>query len=323
MVKQNGKKVLAIVGCTGGGKTDLSIAVSKRFGCEIIICDSMQIYRDMVIGTARPTDEEMAAVPHHLVGFADPMSAYSAADYAVDAGKVADRLITDGKIPLLCGGTGLYLEAFLRGGCGKEGGGDPKFRRRMEERLKNEGAEALYRELEKVDPEAARATHPNNVKRVIRALEIYELTGHTKTGRDRQSPPLDGKYESCVVGLGYHNRETLYDRINRRVRRMLDQGLLSETRDLLQKGVFDCNQTAAQAIGYKELLGVIRGTETLESATEKLQTATRHYAKRQLTWFGSKPYVNWIYADKEDGEILPPDELNEQAYRIFSNFLNS
>ena len=308
-------KILAIVGPTASGKTSISIELAKRLGGEIISCDSMQIYRRMDIGTAKPTEEEKCGVPHHLIDAVEPSDAFSCADYVTMAGEAVKEIAARGKLPILCGGTGLYLDRFL---CGEmeETHADEDLRASLFAYAESEGIEALHARLREVDPESADAIHPNNVKRVVRALEIYEQTGIPKSEFDRRSQVVESPYEATVIGLFYPRREVLYERINRRVDMMLADGLLEETKRLLDEGVFEVNLTAAQAIGYKELLGYLDGSETLTEAAENLKTATRRYAKRQITWFSAKPYVEWVEMEK-DGELRSLDDVCEEIVSRF------
>ncbi len=308
-------KILAIVGPTASGKTSISIELAKRLGGEIISCDSMQIYRRMDIGTAKPTEEEKCGVPHHLIDAVEPSDAFSCADYVTMAGEAVKEIAARGKLPILCGGTGLYLDRFL---CGEmeETQADEALRASLFAYAESEGIEALHARLREVDPESADAIHPNNVKRVVRALEIYEQTGIPKSEFDRRSQVVESPYEATVIGLFYPRREVLYERINRRVDMMLADGLLEETKRLLDEGVFEVNLTAAQAIGYKELLGYLGGSETLTEAAENLKTATRRYAKRQITWFSAKPYVEWVEMEK-DGELRSLDDVCEEIVSRF------
>lgn len=299
-------KILAVVGSTASGKSALAVELAKRLNGEIVSCDSMQIYRRMTVGTAKPTPEEQGGIPHHLIDFVDPRAPYSCAEYVKDASVAVREIASRGKLPILCGGTGLYLDALLRGGNFEETVTDPALREELFSYAAQTGNEALHARLLAVDPESAAATHPNNVKRVVRALEIFYSTGMTKTEADRRSRQVDSPYDARVIGLRYSEREVLYRRIERRVDWMLEQGLLKETRMLLEDGVFEANATAAQAIGYKELLGHLRGEEPLETAIEALKQATRRYAKRQITWFGAKEYVEWI--EMTDGQDMRPWE---------------
>lgn len=296
-------RVLAIVGATASGKSAVAVELAKRLGGEIVSCDSMQIYRRMNVGTAKPTEEEMDGIPHHLIDVAEPDQGFSCADYVAMAQKTIEEINARGKLPILCGGTGLYLDSLLRGGF-EETKSDPALRQSLFDYAAEHGNHALHERLRDVDPESAKAIHENNVKRVVRALEIYESTGMTKTEADKRTQEIDPPYDATVVGLRYPEREILYTRIDRRVNEMLENGLLEETKALRDEGAFEKNATAAQAIGYKELLGVLDGRDSLESATEELKRATRRYAKRQITWFSAKSYVKWIDMT-ENGALLP------------------
>ena len=287
-------KVLAIVGPTGGGKSALALALAETLGGEIISCDSMQIYRRMDIGTAKPTAEEQKQIRHHMIDVVEPTEPFSCADYVSLASAAIDGCMARGHLPIVCGGTGLYLDALLRKNDFEPNTADEAVRRELWAVAEQEGAEALWRELERVDPESAGATHPNNVKRVIRAIEIFRVSGMTKSELDRRSLEGGMRYDACVIGLRYEDRQVLYRRIDRRVDAMLAEGLVEETRGLMDEGVFEVNQTAAQAIGYKELLPYLRGECALTVAAEQLKMATRRYAKRQMTWFSAKPYVRWL-----------------------------
>lgn len=298
------KTVLAVVGPTASGKSALAIELAKRFDGEIICCDSMQIYREMNIGTAKPSAEEQSVVKHHLFDFADPKESFSCADYVLCAEKVVEEIISRGKMPIFCGGTGLYLDRFLSGAQFEDTEIDEKFRREMNEFALEYGNEALHEKLREIDPISADEIHPNNVKRVIRALEIYKTSGRTKSELDKESKKIESNYRSIQIGLKYEDRELLYERINLRVDKMMQGGLLEETKELLESGVFEKNATAAQAIGYKELLTYFNGTRKIEEAIEDLKMATRRYAKRQMTWFSSHGDVNWIVADGQDFNLL-------------------
>ncbi len=292
--------VLAVVGPTASGKSALALELAKRHGGEIICCDSMQIYKKMNIGTAKPTAEEMSSVPHHLFDFAECEESFSCADYVRLASETADRLIKGGKLPVFCGGTGLYLDRLLCGSSFEEAETDLEYRRSLQALAESEGNEAVYKMLCETDSESAKAIHPNNIKRVIRALEIYHTTGKKKSELDLESQKFEKRYKALQIGIKYEDRELLYKRIDSRVDRMLSEGLLEETEELYKAGIFEKNTTAAQAIGYKELLGYIKGGATLESAVDELKRATRRYAKRQITWFSSHGDVRWIVADGKD-----------------------
>lgn len=310
-------KILAVVGPTASGKTAVSVELAKRLGGEVVSCDSMQVYRRMNIGTAKPTEEEKCGISHHLIDAVDPETPFSCAEYVTLAGEAVKDISARGKLPIFCGGTGLYLDRFL---CGEmeETHADEALRTALFAFAEREGVDALHERLRAVDPKSADAIHKNNVKRVVRALEIYEQTGIPKSEFDRRSQETETPYEAVVIGLRYPNREVLYDRINRRVDIMLEEGLLEETQKLKSEGVFEVNLTAAQAIGYKELLGYLDGEETLAEATENLKTATRRYAKRQLTWFSAKPYVEWVEIEK-DGALRTLDEVCREIISRFQD----
>ncbi|MBE6601160.1 MAG: tRNA (adenosine(37)-N6)-dimethylallyltransferase MiaA [Ruminococcaceae bacterium] len=305
-------RILAVVGSTASGKSALAVAVSKALNGEVVSCDSMQIYRRMNIGTAKPTREEQDGVPHHLIDFVDPELPFSCAEYVEHAKRAVEEIAARGKLPILCGGTGLYLDALLRGGGFEETETDPAVRKELFSFAETHGNEALHACLAEIDPESAAGIHPNNVKRVVRAIEIYQTSGITKSEADRRSKTVESPYDATVIGLRYPDREVLYERIDRRVDLMLQAGLLAETESLLAEGVFEKNATAAQAIGYKELLGFLRGEESLDCAVESLKRATRRYAKRQMTWFGAKDYVHWIDMT-QNGEVRSFDDVLGEA----------
>ena len=308
-------RVVAVTGPTASGKTALAACLCRRFDGEVVSFDSMQVYRGMPIGTAQPTEEEMQGVPHHLIGFLSPMTPFSCAEYVKLAGQTVAEVAGRGKLPILCGGTGLYLDSLLRGGSFEETETDPGYRAELCRIAETEGAECIHAMLREVDPESADAIHPNNVKRVIRALEICRTTGKTKSELDRASRERPSEYDATLLGIRFDDRELLYRRIGTRVDEMLARGLVEETRELMQAGVFDANATAAQAIGYKELFGYLAGTETLDAASETLKRATRRYAKRQMTWFSANPAIRWITADR-NGTVRPFDEIADEATEI-------
>ena len=302
----NKQKIIAVVGPTASGKTSLSIALAKELGGEILSCDSMQIYRDMDIGTAKPSAEEQDGVPHHLIDIAAADEPFSCAEYAALAKNKIAEVASRGKLPIFCGGTGLYLDGVLRGGNSYEKTEtDPTYRAELEQVAAEQGAETVHAMLAAVDPDAAQATHPNNVKRVIRALEIYHTTGVTKTELDRRSVQVESEYDALVLGIRFPDTEELYERINLRVDLMIEQGLLDECRRLMEAGVFERSATAAQAIGYKELFPYLRGELSLKNCVETLKMATRRYAKRQMTWFRMHGNVVWLDRDgKTSDEAL-------------------
>lgn len=290
-------RILAVVGPTAVGKSAYAVRLAGEVGGEIVSCDSMQVYRGMDIGTAKPTPEETGGIPHHLIDIAEPDEPFSCADYVKRAELVVRDIAARGKIPVFCGGTGLYLDRFLCGGVAAPTVEDPGLRQELTAFAEANGNLALHRRLEEVDPESAAAIHPNNLRRIVRALEIYRLTGTPKSVWDRQSQEPNARYDAKVIGLTM-DREELNRRIDARVERMMREGLVEETERLAARGVFEKNRTAAQAIGYKEILPYLRGECTEAQAVEKLKIATRQYAKRQMTWFRAKEYVKFIEAPK-------------------------
>ncbi len=300
-------RAIAVVGCTASGKSALAMELCRRHGGELVSMDSMQVYRGMDIGTAKPTLLERAQVRHHMIDVVDPTESYSSGAYVEGAAAAIREIGSRGKLPVLCGGTGLYLDGLLRGGYG-ENYADPALRAELEDFADAQGVLALHARLASLDPESAAAIHPNNVKRVIRAIEICTVSGQTKTELDKQSQSAQPMVDALVFGIRYGNREVLYDRIGKRVDVMLREGLVEETERLLQAGVFEVNATAAGAIGYKEIVPYLQGHISLVQATEDLKTATRRYAKRQMTWFYAKPYVTWIDADA-DGKLRTFEEI--------------
>lgn len=311
-------RIIAVVGSTASGKSALALELAARLDGEIVSCDSMQIYRGMDIGTAKPTREEQARVPHHLIDIRDPEEDFSAMDFVAAAEQAVQDILSRGKVPVFCGGTGLYLDAFLRGGEVETPGADEAVRAELHATVAEKGVLFLHEELAKIDPVTALSVHPNNVRRVIRALEIYRATGIPKSEWDRRSAELPPRYDAVVLGLAYDDREVLYERIERRVDIMLQEGLLEETRRLLEQGVFERSRTAAGAIGYKELLPYLRGECDLESAVAELKTATRRYAKRQQTWFSAKPYVQWITAN-EGKTVRKSEEIVNKSLMLIQN----
>ena len=308
-------KVVAVVGPTASGKTALSVEIAERYGGEIISCDSMQIYRGMDVGTAKVTAEEMRGVPHHLIDIASPEEEFSCADYAVAAKAAIADISARGKLPVFCGGTGLYLDSVLKNTEFSAAGKDEEYRAYLEREC---SPAELHRRLAAVDPESAAAIHPNNVKRVIRALEIYHVTGKTKTEWDSLSRSNEPPYESLVIGLDYRSRETLYSRIDRRVDIMMECGLLDEVRRL-DSPAFRAS-TASQGIGYKEILSHLDGERSLSEAIELIKQYSRNYAKRQLTWFGRNKDIKWIYPDDAPDREAPFEYVTREAERILEGF---
>ncbi len=316
-IKAAGYSAIAIAGPTASGKTGLSLVLAEMLSGEIISCDSMQIYKGMDIGTAKATAEERARVPHHLIDTCELSRSYSAADYVVDAQAAAEDIISRGKLPVFCGGTGLYLDSVMRGEYPKSTDVSEDVRRELFEYYEEHGTDALYALLCETDPISAEKIHKNNTKRVIRALEIVRSTGITKTEHDKENSEYKGM-KIFVVCLNFHNREALYSRIEQRVDAMIEEGLADELARLLKTPDFTNNKTAVQAIGYKELFACINGEKTLSECAEELKGATRRYAKRQLTWFSHREYTHMLWADREDGTLKSTDELAGEILNFFA-----
>lgn len=291
-------RVVAIGGPTATGKTALSLALAQRFGGEIINADSMQVYRQLSVGTAKPTAEERAQVPHHLLDFLPPEQPYSVADFTAAAADLIGQITARGRLPLVVGGTGLYITSLLNGVRFAPEDTDPELRRRLQQQAETQGAEVLYARLQAVDPAYAAKVHPHNLPRVIRALELYESTGRTMSEQQRQSRPAAAPYRSLCLCLTCRDRAVLYRRIDQRVDKMLREGLLPEAELIWQNR--EQYRTAAQAIGYKEFFPYFEGKEPLDTCVNRLKQATRQYAKRQLTWFRHQNEAQWLYLDEED-----------------------
>lgn len=303
-------RAIALCGPTASGKTALSIAVAEELGCEIISCDSMQLYRGMNIGTAKITQKEMRGVPHHMLDILDPRDTFSVSDYRERALSVAREIEARGKIPFFVGGTGLYIDSLRRAPLTAVPESDPALLaayRRIAER--EGGREELYRRLAAVDAQSADAIHKNNVRRVIRALILYDMTGIPKSEHDRRSRLSAPEIDIGMATLLFHCRETLYRRVDRRVTQMLEAGLWDEVRGLYERGALPEGATAAQAIGYKEFSACLRGECTMDEAADAIRLATRRYAKRQLTWFSAEEDALRLYLDKEDGALKTNDRL--------------
>ena len=315
-------KAIAITGPTASGKTALSIELALRLGAQIISCDSMQIYRGMDIGTAKATAEERAAVPHCMIDFLPSTEPYSAESYRKDAMTEAERIVREGSIPLFVGGTGLYIDTVMRGCEVATPESDPEYRERILADIScEEDRQRLWERLNSVDPESAEKTHYNNVKRVIRALEIYDATGIPKSVFDRESRGTASDISVRMMTLDFHDRELLYERVNKRVDVMMNEGLYSEVLSLYEAGLLREDTTAAQAIGYKEIVSAIRGECTLDEAVEEIKLSSRRYAKRQLTWFRNKGDCERLFVDTEGGELRDLSDLCDEAERLAREFL--
>ncbi len=314
---------LALTGPTASGKTELSLRLAESIGAEVICLDSMQIYKGMDIGTAKPTEEERRRVPHHLVDFLSFKESYNAESYKNDALAAVDDILARGKIPLFVGGTGLYIDTLTGRGENSAPECDREYiNRRLSEIKTPEDAREVWEKLLMVDPESAEKIHENNVKRVLRALEIYEVSGKTKTHFDNLSKNSEPPVAVGMITLDFHSRDTLYERVNKRVDVMINEGLLDECRRLFDEGLFDGDYTAAQAIGYKELGEYLAGECTLGEAKERLKLATRRYAKRQITWFRHERDAYRLYMDNADGTQRDLSEIFREARDAFVKFVN-
>jgi len=303
--------VIAVAGPTASGKTSLAVTLALRFSGEVVSCDSMQIYKGMSIATAKPTAEEMRGVPHYMIDFLDADVRYSVSDYVKEARTHIEDIHSRGLLPIVAGGTGLYMDSLLTNTDFGEVPDNTDMRASLHSRLEKEGAQSLLDELRRVDPQSALRLHVNNTGRIIRALEVYYLTGETMTERIERSRLTPKLYDVCYIGINYKDRDALYRRIDERVDKMISDGLLSEAQKYIS---LSPGTTAVQAIGYKELKPYFDGLLTLDEAADNLKRATRRYAKRQLTWFRRNDKINWIYPDSGDGYIA-------EAERIVSDFL--
>ena len=311
-------KALAITGPTASGKTALSIRIAEALGCEIISCDSMQIYREMDIGTAKATAEEQRAIRHHMIDILSPDELFSAKAYRDMALPIAADIRERGRIPLFVGGTGLYLSTLTRSENGEVPESDPEYRKALESKIKcEEDKIALHEKLRAVDPVSADQVHYNNVRRVIRALEIYDATGKPKSYLDELSRLQSPDISVSHVTLDFHDRSLLYERADARVDEMMKSGLVEEVMRLLDSGMLKEDYTSAQAIGYKEIIRALRGEISLAEATEELKQATRNYAKRQLTWFRHDNSATRIWVDTDEGRPRSKEELFADCLSVF------
>lgn len=298
--------LIAIVGPTASGKTALSVDLATKLNGEIVSCDSMQIYKDMHIASATPDEQEKKGVPHHLVEFLERSQSFSVADYVNLAHQKIKQINEKGKQPILVGGTGLYFNSLIDNVSFTEEKVDESLRQSLEAEFDKIGSEEMLKKLAEFDKTAANRLHPNNRKRIIRAFEVYISTGKTITQQQIDSKSVPSPYKPYIIGLTFKNREILYKRIEKRVDIMLEKGLLEEARKAYSSRD---NKTAIQAIGHKEFFEFFEGKATLEEAIEKLKTETRHYAKRQLTWFGRDDRINWIYIDSTE-------DVQDEALKI-------
>ena len=283
--------VIVICGPTASGKTALSIELAKQLKGEIVSCDSMQIYKDMDIGTAKPTIEEMQGIKHYLIDYISPDIRYSVADYKKDAKQAIKDIIDKGKVPIVVGGTGLYIDSLIYEIEYQNIEFDEKYREFLEKRVKKEGLQVLYEEAKKIDKIAIKKISPNDQKRILRILEIYNATGKNKTEQEIESRKKELEYDYHVYALNW-DRELLYERINKRVDIMIEQGLIEEVKMIYEK--YNKFPTAMQGLGYKEIVEYIEGKTTKEEAIEKIKMETRRYAKRQITWFKKNKQTIWL-----------------------------
>ncbi len=289
--------VLVICGPTASGKTALAVALAQALDGEVVSADSMQVYRRMDVGTAKPTAEEMQGVPHHMIDVADPEENWSVARYVAEAVPIVDGIIARGKVPIIAGGTGLYIDHLIAGRRFAPFEADSGLREELQDRVKTEGLPALRAQLESIDPDAAARIHPNDEKRTVRALEVYLATGKTISQHDRESRQRPNRYTPLTVALNFADRADLWARIDRRVDDMMARGLEAEVRQLLADGV-PAGCTAMQAIGYKELAAAILEGRPVSEGAEEVKLRSRQYAKRQLTWFRRNPDAHWYLWDK-------------------------
>ena len=293
-------KIICIAGPTASGKTALAVELAKLYDGEVVSCDSMQIYRRMDIGTAKPTREEMQGIPHHMLDVCEPDEDFSVSRYCQLATPIVDGILARGKTAIIAGGTGLYMDSLIKG---NDFAPFPAtgHRQRLEARLEAEGLDVLLKELESIDPPSVTRCQ-NNPRRIIRSLEVFYETGETITAHNLRTQAIPPRYNPIRLALEDEDRQDLYDRIDRRVGVMLEQGLVEEIQNLLASGIpADC--TAMQAIGYKEFVDALAGRSTIDAAADQVRQSSRRYAKRQLTWFRRDPNTHWIRRAK--GDALP------------------
>ena len=302
--------IICIAGPTASGKTDFAVALAKELNGEVVSCDSMQIYKRMDIGTAKPTKEEMQGIPHHMIDVAEPDEDFSVSRYCEMASPIVDDIIQRGKTAIIAGGTGLYMDSLIRGNAFAPYPSTGR-RQELEDRADREGIEVLMLWLQEIDPETAARLHLSDRKRIIRALEIYLETGETMTAHNLKTQTIPPRYSPLWLGLDFEERSQLYERIDRRVGIMLEQGLIQEIQSLLSSGI-SAKCTAMQAIGYKEFVSALAGYGTIEEAADLVRQSSRRYAKRQLTWFRRNNGMHWLIRSHNRG----PGEILEEARRI-------
>lgn len=301
--------LIAVVGPTASGKTAVGAALAKEYGGEVVSADSMQIYKGMDIATAKPTEEEMLGIPHHLISVIDIGAEFSVADYVKLARETISEAASRGKLPVLVGGTGLYVSSLIDNISFDNALTDGSVRKRLTEECEKEGNEAMLEKLRLVDPETAAVLPAGNITRIIRALEVYEVTGIPFSRHKELSRAEEPLYNACMIGLNYADRSMLYDRINRRVDIMAEKGMVEECRAIFEN---EKTGTACQAIGYKEFIPYFKGEKTKQECIDKIKQDSRRYAKRQLTWFRRDERINWI----ELTDVIPFDKIIEECKKI-------
>lgn len=304
--------VLVIAGPTASGKTALAVELAKRYDGEIVSADSMQIYKGMDIATAKPTEKEKQGIPHHLMDFLESDTDFSVAEYVRLANEKIAEIIQRKKLPIVAGGTGLYISSLVDNIQFEEIKGDGEYRKSLEREAHEKGNSVLLERLRKVDRETADTLHENNLPRIIRALEVFETTGQKLSDLKKKSREIPSPYEFVMVGLNFSDRQVLYDRINKRVDIMLENGLLKEAETVFKT---DGLKTASQAIGYKELFPYFEGKAELDECIEKLKQYTRNYAKRQLTWFRRDDRIHWIMLEEDDDK----EKILEKYEKVIAN----
>ena len=304
--------IICIAGPTASGKTALAVELAKEFNGEVVSCDSMYVYKGMNIGTAKPTEAEMGGIVHHMIDVAEAYEDFSVSKYCTMATPIVEDIVARGKTAIIAGGTGLYMDSLIKG---NDFAPFPAtgVRQQLEAKAEAVGFDAMLEELRAVDPDSAERLH--DLRRVIRALEVYYETGITITEHNRRTQAIPPKFEPLWLGLDFAHREALYARINRRVDLMLEMGLISEIRELLASGV-PASCTAMQAIGYKEFVAALEGRGTIEQAAEEVRKSSRHYAKRQLTWFRRNQAIHWLTRETGEGS----DEIIRRARRVIRDF---
>ena len=308
------QKIICIAGPTASGKTALAVELAKEFDGEVISCDSMQLYRRMDIGTAKPTLEEQQGIPHYMLDVAEPDEDFSVSRYCEMATPILDDILARGKTAIIAGGTGLYMDSLIRGNTFAPYPSTGA-RERLEKEADEVGMDVMLTRLQAIDPDAAAKLHLADRKRILRALEVFEETGETITAHNLRTQAIPPRYQPLWIGLDFDPRQALYQRIDLRVSLMLEQGLVEEIRALLSSGI-PAKATSLQAIGYKEFVAALEGYGTVEAAAEEVRKASRHYAKRQLTWFRRNPDMNWLV--RHPGEDF--SEILAQARQLVRQF---